>query len=69
MIELLLIGMLIFVFVVGTPNIVTPDAWGAHAEGGPIAVVYSERRPKISAPKYLVDLAHRKSRGGGFVCG
>ena len=37
-------------------NLVTPAAWDAHAEGGPIAVVYSERRPKISAPKYLIDL-------------
>jgi len=41
-------------------NIVTPDAWDAHTEGGPIAVVYSERRPKISAPKYLTDLDPRK---------
>jgi hypothetical protein len=37
-------------------TIVTPDAWEAHSEGEAIAVVYSERRPTISAPKYLIDL-------------
>lgn len=37
-------------------NIVTLEAWDAHTKGGPIAIVYSERRPKISAPKYLTDL-------------
>ena len=37
-------------------HLVTPDAWAAHEEGGPIAVVYSQRRPGISAPKYLLDL-------------
>src|SRR5688572_17906705 len=36
-------------------NLVTPDAWEAHAEGGAIAIVYSHRRPKISLPKYLLD--------------
>lgn len=41
-------------------NIVTPEAWQAHTEGGPIAVVYSERRPKISAPKYLIDLDQKR---------
>ena len=37
-------------------NLVTPEAWTTHEEGGPIAIVYSRRRPKISAPKYLLDL-------------
>ncbi|HVL66929.1 MAG TPA: DUF3592 domain-containing protein [Vicinamibacterales bacterium] len=37
-------------------NLVTPDAWDAHTEGGPIAVIYSQRHPKISLPKYLMDL-------------
>lgn len=37
-------------------NIVTPAAWDAHEEGGPIAIIYSQRSPKISAPKYLLDL-------------
>ena len=41
-------------------NIATPDAWDAHAEGGPIAVVYSQRRPMISAPKYLLSLERKK---------
>lgn len=37
-------------------NLVTPDAWDAHVEGGPIDIVYSHRRPKISLPKYLLDV-------------
>ena len=37
-------------------NLVTPEAWEGHAEGGPIAIVYSQRRPKISLPKYLMAL-------------
>lgn len=37
-------------------NIVTPEAWEGHTEGGPIAIVYSQRRPKVSFPKYLIDL-------------
>ena len=41
-------------------NIVTPEAWDAHTEGGPIAVVYAESRPKISAPKYLLDVVRKK---------
>ena len=40
-------------------NLVTPEAWDAHTEGGPIAIVYSQRRPQISAPKYLLDLNRR----------
>jgi hypothetical protein len=37
-------------------NLVTPEAWDAHAEGGPIAVVYSQRNPRVSAPRYLLAL-------------
>ena len=37
-------------------TLVTPEAWEAHDEGGPIAVVYSPRRPAISLPRYLLDL-------------
>jgi len=37
-------------------NLVTPDAWDAHAEGGPIAIVYSQRNPSVSLPKYLLGL-------------
>ena len=37
-------------------NLVTPEAWDTHTEGGPIGVIYSERNPKISLPKYLMDL-------------
>ena len=37
-------------------NIVTPDVWDSLAQGEPILIVYSQRRPKISAPKYLMDL-------------
>jgi UDP-N-acetylmuramyl tripeptide synthase len=29
--------------------------WEDHAEDGPIAVVYSARRPEISAPRFLVE--------------
>ena len=36
--------------------LVTPEAWDTHEDGGPIAIVYSRRQPKISAPKYLLDL-------------
>lgn len=41
-------------------NIVTPEAWEAHTEGGPITVLYSERHPKVSFPKYLMDLEPKK---------
>lgn len=37
-------------------NLVTPDAWEGLTEGGPIAVVYSSRRPQVSAPEYLLAL-------------
>jgi hypothetical protein len=35
---------------------ITAAAWDALQEGGPIDVVYSERRPKVSAPKVLMDV-------------
>jgi hypothetical protein len=41
-------------------NLVTPEAWNAHHEGGSIQVIYSVRRPAISLPKYLIDLAPEK---------
>ena len=46
-------------------NLVTPEAWDAHAEGGPIAVVYSPRHPAISLPRYLLDLGGNESARGG----
>ena len=47
----------------GRRNLVTPDAWAAHEEGGPIAIVYSQRRPGISLPKYLLDVEPRAPDG------
>ena len=44
-------------------NLVTPTAWDTHEEGGPIAIVYSRRQPKISAPRYLLGL-DREAPGG-----
>lgn len=44
-----------------------PDLWDAIQEQGPISIVYSERRPHISAPKQFLDLMNerrRSSRGG-----
>lgn len=39
---------------------VVPDrVWEAHAEGGPIEIVYSRKRPAVSAPRYLVDEARQ----------
>jgi hypothetical protein len=38
---------------------VTEGAWETLQEGGPIEVVYSQRRPKVSAPKYLMDIAKK----------
>ncbi len=35
--------------------LVTSDAWDTLQEGGPIEILYSQRRPKVSAPRYLVD--------------
>ena len=40
-------------------TLVTPEAWESHTEGGPIAVVYSQKRPSVSLPKYLLDLRPR----------
>lgn len=31
------------------------DAWETHHEGGPIAIVYSQRDPRVSAAKFLYD--------------
>lgn len=41
-------------------NLVTPEAWESHTEGGPIAIIYSQRRPEISLPKYLLNLPRRE---------
>jgi hypothetical protein len=35
--------------------LVTDQAWNTLEEGGPIAIVYSERNPKVNAPQYLID--------------
>jgi hypothetical protein len=35
--------------------LVTSEAWESLQEGGAIEVIYSQRRPKVSAPKYLID--------------
>ncbi|MDZ4404138.1 DUF3592 domain-containing protein [Prosthecobacter sp.] len=43
-------------------SVVSIEAYQNHEEGGPIQVVYSAKRPVISAPKYLVDQA-RKALG------
>lgn len=45
-------------------NLVTPEAWDAHTEGGPISIVYSQRRPKVSFPKYLLDVEAREEAAG-----
>jgi hypothetical protein len=39
--------------------LVTAEAWDTHERGGAIAVIYSARRPRVSAPKYLIDVAAR----------
>ena len=31
------------------------DAWDTHHEGGPIAIIYSPRNPRVSAAKFLYD--------------
>jgi hypothetical protein len=36
---------------------VTQAVWETLQEGGPIEIVYSQRRAKVSAPKYLMDVA------------
>ena len=38
----------------GRKVLVTDEAWDTLEEGSPIAVVYSERRPDVSAPQYLL---------------
>ncbi len=48
-------------------SLVTDSFWNEHAEGGPIAIVYSNSRPQISAPRHLVEqsreaLAKKRSR-------
>jgi len=40
-------------------SLVTSDFWNAHAEGGPIDIVYSRSRPGISAPAHLVELSRQ----------
>ena len=41
-------------------TLVTPDAWDTLQEGAPIAVVFSQRKPAISLPKYLMDLSPKQ---------
>ena len=36
-------------------SLVTDSFWNAHEQGGPIAIVYSQSQPQISAPKHLVE--------------
>jgi len=36
---------------------VTYDFWIAHPEGHTIAITYSQSRPQVSAPRYLVEQA------------
>lgn len=36
---------------------VNRDFWVAHPEGSTIAITYSRSKPKISAPRYLVEQA------------
>jgi hypothetical protein len=38
-------------------SVVTTNVYDVHDEGGPFAIVYSSKRPEVSAPKYLVDQA------------
>lgn len=38
-------------------SVMPGTVYEAHNEGGDIAVVYSAKRPSVSAPKYLVDQA------------
>lgn len=38
-------------------SVVPWDVYDAHEEGGAIPVVFSSKRPAVSAPKYLVDQA------------
>lgn len=43
-------------------SLVPDDVWDAHMEGGSIDVVYSQRRPAVSAPKYLVEQVRPKAQ-------
>ena len=36
-------------------SVVPDEVWKVHQEGGSIEVVYSQSRPAVSAPKYLVE--------------
>lgn len=36
-------------------SVVSIEQYEKHDEGGPIEIVYSAKRPAVSAPKYLVD--------------
>ena len=36
--------------------LVTPEAWDSLQEGGAVEIVYSQRKPKVSAPKYLIEV-------------
>jgi hypothetical protein len=36
-------------------SVVSIEQYQKHDEGGPIGIVYSSKRPAVSAPKYLVD--------------
>lgn len=38
-------------------SVVPSEVYHAHEEGGTIPVVYSPKKPAVSAPKYLVDQA------------
>lgn len=40
--------------------LVLPDEWDSLREDGPIQIVYSEKRPHVSAPEYLVELARER---------
>ena len=43
-------------------SLVPDEVWDAHMEGGSIDVVYSQRRPAVSAPKYLVEQVRPRTR-------
>jgi len=43
----------------GRKVLVTDEAWDTLEEGSPITVVYSERRPEISAPRYLLGVMEK----------
>lgn len=39
-------------------SLVPESIWESYDEGSPIEVIYSQSKPAISAPKYLVDQAN-----------